>query len=90
MDIGLVIEVYQNIYPYEILFVDEEPVKEDICLLFPELYNNNQIEGRLKKGERVVKFYGIEKRPAALFVPRKQVVLGSYVMENKISHSVFK
>ena len=50
MDLGLVIEVYQNIYPYEILFVDEEPVKEDICLLFPELYNENQIEGRLKRG----------------------------------------
>ena len=61
-----------------------------MTLLLQALYSQNQKEGRLKKGERVIKFHGIDKKPAALYVPKKQVVMGSCLMENKKSHSVFK
>jgi len=30
IDIGLVIEIYENIYPFEAKFIDEEPIKEDL------------------------------------------------------------
>ena len=59
MNIGLVIEIYENIYPHEAKFEDEDEVKEDIKLLFPELYTDHQLNNRLSRGERVVKFFGI-------------------------------
>ena len=72
MNFGIIVELYENIYDHQALFVDEEALEEDMKLLFDELYTEEQIQNRLAQKEKIVKFYVITEKPAKLFVPKKK------------------